>query len=191
MAWSPTTFAISPLTTACMRSCSIRRAAFSATCTPTTRASRSLSKPIAAKLEKILATFDHYIIMDDVEVTNISENQTALGMTGPKARAILKIAGIEVPNLLPLQMITPQCNCDCGCVQCTVIRGEDAPQESYEIWLTPQEVYEALGGVDRGRRHARGHPKRWNCIASSLAFRSTALIFASATCRRKLSRRGP
>ncbi len=53
-------------------------------------------------------------------------------------------------------MITPQCNCDCGCVQCTVIRGEDAPQESYEIWLAPQDVYKtwqallAAGGTPVG-----------------------------------------
>ncbi len=94
-----------------------------------------------SQVEKIIATFDHYIIMDDVEVANISEKQTALGLAGPNSRAILNKAGIEVPNLQPLQRITPKCNCDCGCVQCTVIRGEDAPQESYEIWLAPSDVY--------------------------------------------------
>jgi folate-binding protein YgfZ len=94
-----------------------------------------------SQVEKIIATFDHYIIMDDVEVTNISEQQTALGLAGPKSRAVLNKAGIEVPNLEPLQMITPQCNCDCGCVQCTVVHGEDVPQESFEVWLAPQDVY--------------------------------------------------
>jgi folate-binding protein YgfZ len=94
-----------------------------------------------SQVEKIIATFEHYIIMDDVEVTNVSERQTALGLAGPKARAILNTAGIEVPNLQSLQMITPQCNCDCGCLECTVIRGEDAPQESYEIWLAPKDVH--------------------------------------------------
>src|SRR5713226_1553429 len=94
-----------------------------------------------SQVEKIIATFDHYIIMDDVEVTDISEQQTALGLAGPRARAILNLAGIEVPNLKPLQMITPRCNCDCGCVECTVIRGEDEGHESYEIWLTPKDVH--------------------------------------------------
>jgi folate-binding protein YgfZ len=96
-----------------------------------------------SQAEKIVATFDHYIIMDDVEVTDISEQQTTLGLAGPRARALLNLAGIEVPNLQPLQMITPHCNCDCGCVECTVIRGEDGPQESdsYEIWLAPKDVY--------------------------------------------------
>lgn len=94
-----------------------------------------------SQAEKIVATFDHYIIMDDVEVTNVSDQQTALGLAGPRSRAILNTAGIEVPNLQPLQMIAPRCNCDCGCLECTVISGEDAPQESYEIWLAPKDVH--------------------------------------------------
>lgn len=94
-----------------------------------------------SQLEKIVATFDHYIIMDDVEVKDTSEQQTALGLAGPRARAILNTAGIEVPNLQPLQMITPRCECECGCVECTVVHGEDTLQESYEIWLAPKDVY--------------------------------------------------
>src|SRR5205823_5626842 len=93
-----------------------------------------------SQVEKITATFDHYIIMDDVEVKDISEEQTALGLSGPKSRGLLNSAGIEVPELQPLQMITPLCDCDCGCVECTVIRG-DGPHESYEIWLAPSDVY--------------------------------------------------
>jgi folate-binding protein YgfZ len=94
-----------------------------------------------SQVEKIVATFDHYIIMDDVNVGNISEQQTAIGLTGPRSRAILNRAGIEVPNLESCQMITPTCNCDCGCVECTVICGECEPQESYEVWLAPQDAY--------------------------------------------------
>ena len=95
-----------------------------------------------SQIQKIIATFDQYIIMDDVAVVAISERQTALGLAGPNARAILNKAGIEVPNLQLLQMITPRCDCDCACLQCTVVRGEDAPQEAYEIWLGPQDVYQ-------------------------------------------------
>ena len=94
-----------------------------------------------SQVEKIIATFDHYIIMDDVEVTDISAKQTTLGLAGPKSRAVLNAAGIEVPDLQPLQTITPHCNCDCGCAECTVVRGEDAERESYEIWLAPQDVH--------------------------------------------------
>jgi folate-binding protein YgfZ len=93
-----------------------------------------------SQLEKILATFDHYIIMDDVEVTNISEEWTALGVAGPKSRAVLDAAGIVVPTLQPLQSHVAQCECECDCLECTVVRGEDERRESYEIWLAPKDV---------------------------------------------------
>jgi folate-binding protein YgfZ len=93
-----------------------------------------------SQLEKILATFDHYIIMDDVEVTNISDSWTALGVMGPNSRAVLNAAGIAVPQLQPLQTYAAQCKCDCECLECVVVRGEDALQESYAIWLAPKDV---------------------------------------------------
>src|ERR1700691_5985056 len=34
---------------------------------------------------KLLATFDHYIIMDDVEVANMGDKLTAIGIMGPKS----------------------------------------------------------------------------------------------------------
>jgi folate-binding protein YgfZ len=94
-----------------------------------------------SQVEKIIATFDHFIIMDDVEVENISEKQTALGVAGPRSRELLNAVGIEVPEVQPLQIIAAQCVCDCECVECTVVRGEDTPQPSYEIWLDPKDVY--------------------------------------------------
>jgi folate-binding protein YgfZ len=93
-----------------------------------------------SQMEAILATFDHYIIMDDVEVTNITDEQTALGLSGPNSRGLLNAVGIEVPELQPLQMMKPCCTCACDCVECTVIRSEDVPHESYEIWLDAKDV---------------------------------------------------
>jgi folate-binding protein YgfZ len=92
-----------------------------------------------SQLEKILATFDHYIIMDDVEVKDLSEGMTALGISGPKARAVLREAGIAVAELQPLQIADATCTCDCDCMQCTVVRSDSAI-ESYELWLAPAEV---------------------------------------------------
>src|ERR1035438_6645002 len=64
--------------------------------------------------EKILSTFDHYIIMDDVEVTNLAEQLTALGLAGPDSHAVLAKAGFAVPELPPLQMQTvPWQGVDC------------------------------------------------------------------------------
>jgi folate-binding protein YgfZ len=92
------------------------------------------------QLDKILATFNHYIIMDDVEVANLSGKITALGVAGPKAREVLQRAGIAIPNMQPLQILDATCSCDCDCVQCTVVRGESVAKETYELWLAPAEV---------------------------------------------------
>jgi len=93
----------------------------------------------SAQVEKILATFDHYIIMDDVEVANLSEQMTALDIAGPKAREVVCKAGIELPELPPLQLHDIQCDCEWGCVNCTVLR-TDEPIDSYEIWLASEHV---------------------------------------------------
>lgn len=93
-----------------------------------------------SQVERILATFDHYIIMDDVEVKDLSEELTALGVGGPKSRDILKKAGIVVSEMQLLEILDATCECDCGCAKCTLVRGEDAGQETYELWLAPSEV---------------------------------------------------
>ncbi len=92
-----------------------------------------------SQIEKVLATFDHYIIMDDVEVKNVSEEWTALGVTGPKARTVLQNAGLAVPDLQPLELHTVACDCDCGCLNCTIVRTDD-PIGTYEIWIEPAHV---------------------------------------------------
>src|SRR3954449_7976397 len=96
-----------------------------------------------SQLEKILATFDHYIIMDDVEVSNASEQLTAVGIAGPKAREVLAASGIQIPETNPLQILEAQCTRDCECVRCTAVRGEDARHENYELWLATGDARKA------------------------------------------------
>jgi len=93
-----------------------------------------------SQVEKILATFDHYIIMDDVEVKNLSEQMTAVGVAGPKARAVLEASGLKFPELQPLQLHSVECDCDCGCLTCTIVRTDDTVADAYEIWLAPAHV---------------------------------------------------
>jgi folate-binding protein YgfZ len=105
--------------------------------------------------KKILATFDHYIIMDDVEVTNLSEQVTAVGIAGPKSRDVLAAAGFTVPELQALQMRSVMWQ---G-TECTLVRGEDAEHVSaahvsYEIWIAPDGVrplWDTLVGAGAAR----------------------------------------
>src|SRR5208282_525915 len=86
-----------------------------------------------AQLTKLLETFDHYIIMDDVEVANLSERLTTIGVSGPKSQAVLRAAGFAFPALEQLQCIDVERHG--GAV--TVVRSDNLAVESYELWLDP------------------------------------------------------
>lgn len=95
------------------------------------------------QVEKLLSTFDHYIIMDDVEVSNTSDKLTAIGMAGPKAFDTLRVAGFDVPGLDPLQVHDERWR-ELGV---TIARGENEALDCWEIWLPPSnvsKVWEAL-----------------------------------------------
>jgi folate-binding protein YgfZ len=89
-----------------------------------------------SQLETTLATFDHYIIMDDVEVANISDKLSAIGLTGPNAGSVLKAAGFDVPELKTLQIADlpwQQTNV-------SIVRGESVSFPSYEIRVAPEHA---------------------------------------------------
>src|SRR5438105_410254 len=89
-----------------------------------------------AQAEKILGIFKRYIIMDQVEVANISEKLTAIGVTGPTSREVLRRVGLEFPELRPRQLadVTWQ---QLGLI---VVRDDNPVSESYEIFLAPESV---------------------------------------------------
>ncbi len=91
-----------------------------------------------SQAEKILAIFRKYIIMDKVEVSDLSEQLTALGVSGPKARDVLAACGFELPELVALPAGDIQLHDKkWRGVDCTLVR---SGENSYEIWLAPGEV---------------------------------------------------
>src|ERR1700675_2369788 len=93
-----------------------------------------------AQREKVLQLFDRYIIADDVEIADVSDKLTALGLSGPESRNVLERAGITVPDLASLELCSPKCNCACDCLQCTLVRGDDTAGTSYQLWLAPDTL---------------------------------------------------
>ena len=92
---------------------------------------------------KIAAVFDKYIIMDDVEVADVSDKLAAIGVAGPEAAGCLRRAGIEVPELGTLQLI----DLAWRQMNVTLVRGDNPLVESFELWLAPEnhgKVYEGL-----------------------------------------------
>ncbi|HEY6766747.1 MAG TPA: folate-binding protein [Candidatus Sulfotelmatobacter sp.] len=93
-----------------------------------------------SQLEKILAIFKRYIIMDRVELIDVSDELTAIGIAGPLSREVLGKAGVHAPELSPLEFVTPRCDCSCDCLECPLVRSDDTSVESYEIWVAPESL---------------------------------------------------
>jgi len=89
-----------------------------------------------SQLESMRKIFDHYIIMDDVEVTNGSEKLTSVGVAGANARRVMQDAGLEVPELAPLELRDLEWRKS----GLTLVRGDSRQREWYELWLAPQNL---------------------------------------------------
>ena len=89
----------------------------------------------ASQVDRILATFDHYIIMDDVEVKNRGEQVTALGVAGPKAEEALQGLGLTLPAG-ELHVATASWK---G-AECDVVRTDSPQFPAYEVWIAPTKV---------------------------------------------------
>ncbi len=97
----------------------------------------------SAQAQKILATFDHYIIMDDVEVTDVSATLTTVAVTGPQAQTHLKAAGFELPVLGSLQMTEVLWQQ----MPVTIVRGEYEAYPSYALWTAAADADRLLNAL--------------------------------------------
>jgi folate-binding protein YgfZ len=105
-----------------------------------------------AQRDKILQLFDRYIIADDVEIADVSDKLTALGLTGPEARAVLGRSDIAVPDLAHLQFA------DVTWQQKTVTllhSGEEA-RESWQVWVAAEHVGELWDALRKAGAHPTG-----------------------------------
>ncbi len=89
-----------------------------------------------SQVEKLLAAFDHYIIMDDVEVKDVSEQVTSVGLGGPKSREVLTGAGFSLPDLSALQAHPASWKES----SCTIVRTDEQQFPAYEIWVPASVV---------------------------------------------------
>jgi folate-binding protein YgfZ len=96
-----------------------------------------------AQAPTIAAIFDHYIIMDDVEVANVSDKLATIGIAGPKAREVLTHAGVEVTALESGQVSDIVWR-DIGI---SVARSAQPAMDGYEVWFSgdnADKVWEGL-----------------------------------------------
>lgn len=121
----------------------------------------------AEQVQRVKDIFDRYIIMDDVEVTDISDRLLSIGVEGPKSGEILCSAKLLDGTLDAGAVV----DSDFGGIGYSVGRSVSQSYESYELWMAPQNadaVWNAIvlaGAVPVGAqalewlRIVRGVPK--------------------------------
>ena len=99
----------------------------------------------AGQVEKLKGIFDKYIIMDDVEVVDVSEKLTAIGIAGPNSRDVLSKAGITFADLVAGEVV----DLDWHNIGISVARGL-GNRETYEVWFAPDHagaIWDALAAA--------------------------------------------
>jgi aminomethyltransferase len=117
----------------------------------------------ASQLARLREIFDHYIIMDDVEVADASERFVAIGLQGPSTGEILTAAGIHPSPLGPLELLDLKWNDSA----IAFVRAEEWKRSAYEIWiehLLAPSLWEAL--VKAGAVPVGTQAQRWYRMAS-------------------------
>jgi len=89
-----------------------------------------------SRLEGMLKLLKRYIIMDDVQLTDVSDQIIAIGVQGRKSREVLQQSGIAVPELDHMQVADLAWNN----VQVSLIRTGDNEVERYELWASAENL---------------------------------------------------
>jgi len=107
----------------------------------------------------LLAHFDRFIIMDDVELRDLSAESTALGLAGPQAAATLRALGVDLPaasnEASPVSGCTIR-SVTVGGIAAELIAERIGRVPHFELWVQPEHVsavWNALmgaGGVPCG-----------------------------------------
>ena len=96
-----------------------------------------------SQVETLLPVLRRYIIMDKVEVEDLSGKTAVIGMAGPKCRGMLADLGFELPEFEVHRFADVMWRD----LPITVVRGDNLCVENYEIWVPAERreaVWEAL-----------------------------------------------
>jgi folate-binding protein YgfZ len=96
-----------------------------------------------AQVPGMIALLDHYIIMDDVELTEVSTDWSGLLIAGPQAVSLLGRLGLAIEETAPLDMRTVVW----GASMVHIIHAYSPLVPQFELWAdgpTTAKLYEAL-----------------------------------------------
>jgi folate-binding protein YgfZ len=102
-----------------------------------------LIETAASQLPNLMALLDRFIIMDDVELADVTGSQSGLLVAGPRAASLLAQIGLNVEDLGTLHKRTILWNA----AQITVIRNDSPLVPRFELWAdanTTPKLFDAL-----------------------------------------------
>jgi folate-binding protein YgfZ len=102
-----------------------------------------LIETAASQIPTLLAHLDHFIIMDDVELTDISPTQSGILVAGPQSSSLLAKIGISVDSLD--QLTTTTLPWDAATV--TIIHAHSPLAPKFELWTTPESAPHLLAAL--------------------------------------------
>ena len=92
---------------------------------------------------KITATLQRYIIMDQVEIADISDKLSTVGLAGPKAAETLAQAEIDAAQLEAGQVV----DLDWRGLGISVARSAHPLMDAYEVWVARENVEKVREGL--------------------------------------------
>lgn len=96
-----------------------------------------------AQVETLLATLRRFIIMDKVELTDLGNEVTAIGVAGPRAGEALRSAGIDGTDIQPLEIQERRI----GDAAVQVIRGAEQKPNWFELWTDAAHAASIAAGL--------------------------------------------
>jgi folate-binding protein YgfZ len=93
-----------------------------------------------AQLETVTQIFRRYIIMDKVELKDLSEEIVVIGMAGPSSIETLGGIGLAAASLEPLDIL----EADSTGTAITLVRGDNSCVPNYELWV-PKPTANSFG----------------------------------------------
>jgi folate-binding protein YgfZ len=117
----------------------------------------------------LMSHLDHFIIMDDVELADVSQQWTGLTLAGPAAGQVLGTLGFSpsTPRVENARMS----NANIGEVACTIIEAYHIAVPRYELWFAPEHV----AAVWETLQAAGANPCGWEAMEALRVLEGTPL----------------
>lgn len=94
--------------------------------------------------EKILAHLNHYLVADDVEIADLTEQYAVLSLQGPKSPLLLK--GL-FPDAEPLSNELAHCALHLGSAEVRIVRCSHTGEQGYDLFVPAKDLLHAASVV--------------------------------------------